>query len=174
MANAFLQMNARIASLEARLAGMVRHGPVEEVNTAEGWVRLNLGEGDHGPLLSPKIPYAQMAGGLKVHAPPTKGQNMTVIAPGGDPRQSVALPMTWSDQNAAPASGADPALTFGDVRIDLTAGGLRISVGGVSLDISGAGVAITGGQVTHDGLNIGSTHRHGGVQAGPATTDFPV
>lgn len=138
----------RIASVEKRLAGSARHGRVEEVNAAEGWVRLSYGEGDSGPFLSPKIPYAQMAGGLKVHTPPTKGQQMTYLAPFGDPRQAVAIPMTWSDDNKSPSDkGDENVVTFGDFRAELRGDELVIKVprlliecGGTTFELTGAGL----------------------------------
>ena len=51
-----LELYNRVSRLEQRLAGMVKHGRIAEVNPDEAWVRLNLGDGDAGPLLSPKIP----------------------------------------------------------------------------------------------------------------------
>lgn len=161
---AIIELNNRLAALERRVAGGMRHGTVAEVNTGGGWVRLDLGpDGDGGKLLSPKIPYAQMAGALKVHAPPSVGQQMTVMAPTGDMSQGVAVPMTWSDQNAAPASGSDNALTFGDVRVDLkeaeltvTIGGatltitpdqIRAALGGSSVTVSEAGVSVAGARI---------------------------
>lgn len=190
MANPLLSLLMDVADIKRRLAMMGRHGPVAEVNTSEGWVRLDLGEGDDGPLLSPKIPYAQMAGGLKVHAPPSVGQNMTLFAPTGDTRQAVALPMTWSDENPTPGSGPDPVLTYGEVKatiepgeIVIEIGGLtlsvsssafRVSVGGVEYSVSGAGVASTGGGVGHNGQDIGSTHRHPGIEPGGGITDEPI
>lgn len=35
-----------------------------------------------------------------------------------------------------------------------------ITVGGVTVDITPKGVAITGGMVTHNGVDIGDTHKH--------------
>lgn len=170
-----LELYQRLAALEHRFAGLMRHGTVEEVNTSEGWVRLNIGPGtEGGPLLGPKIPYAQMAGGLKVHAPPSVGQQMTLISPAGDIRQAIALPMTWSENNQSPGSEADPVLTFGDVRIDLSEGALSVSIGGVSLTISGGGLTINGGRVEHDGLNIGSDHKHRDVAIGGDFSGVPI
>lgn len=141
----FEWVTARIAAIEQRLAGIIQHGPVAEVNEAEGWVRLSRGEGDDGPLLGPKIPYAQMAGGLKVHAPPAVGQNMTVISPTGDPRQAVALPMTWSDKNPSPGDGPDPVLTYGDVRIDVQPGAILVKVPRLFIECEGTTFELTGG-----------------------------
>lgn len=184
MTNPFLEMAMRLAALEKRVAGMVRHGPVAEVNAAEGWVRLDFGKGDNGPLLSPKIPYAQTAGALKVHSPPSVGQNMTMLSPTGDPRQAVAMPMTWSGENASPGDSANPALTFGDVRIDLVSGGMTITIGGMTLSITGSGLSISGGDIETDqevrgaidviggGISLKS-HVHGGVEPGPAATGAP-
>lgn len=144
MPNPLLDMHARLSALEKRVAGMVRHAPVEEVNSGEGWARFNLGEGDNGPLLSDKVAYAQIAGGLKLHAPPTKGQQMTIFAPGGDMRQAVALPMTWSDQNKSPSDKADEnVLTFGAVKIVLKGDSVTVTVGGTSFEISSGGIRAT-------------------------------
>ena len=173
--NPLLDIFNRLAALERRVAGMIRHGTVAEVNAAEGWVRLDMGEGDSGKLISPKVPYGQFAGALKVHTPPSVGQTMTMVSPGGDPRQAVALPMTWSNQNASPSgSESENVVTFGDVRIELTEGGVRVEVGGFALLVSGAGLAMAGGQVGHNGQDIGSTHRHPGILPGPANTGTPI
>lgn len=174
MSNPFLEFNARIAALENRMTQMMRPAPVHEVNAAEHWVRLKLGDGENGPLLSPKIPYAQIAGGLKVHAPPTVGQNMMQFSPGGDTRQAIAVPMTWSDANASPSGSAEEnVLTFGSVRIELKGGGLKVTVGGVSVDITGDGVTFTGGQIDHDGHLIDRTHVHTEVTPGGALSGPP-
>ena len=175
MSNEFLELYSRVARLEPRLAGMVKHGRVAEVNPEEAWVRLDLGEGDEGKLLSPKIPYAQFAGGLKVHTPPTVGQQMTWLAPGGDSQQSFAVPLTWSEKNEAPSkSGDENVITYGEVRITLDASSVLIEVGGFGLRVSGAGLAMEGGGVGHDGQDIGATHRHPGIMPGGGITSTPI
>ena len=175
MSNELLELYTRGSRIEQRLAGMVKPGRVAEVNPDEAWVRLDLGEGDNGPLLSPKIPYAQFAGALKVHTPPTEGQQMTWLAPGGDSQQSFAVPLTWSDRNEAPSkSGDENVITYGDVRITLDASSVLIEVGGFALRVSAAGLAMEGGGVGHNGQDIGSTHKHPDVMPGPALTGTPV
>lgn len=62
----------------------------------------------------------------------------------------------------------------GSVKLSLAATKLTLKVGGVSLEVSSSGVAITGGTVTHNGKNIGDTHAHSGVTAGPSNTGVPV
>lgn len=144
--NPLLDILNRISALERRVAGMLRHGTVAEVNAAEGWVRLDLGEGDNGKLLSPKVPYGQFAGALKVHTPPSVGQTMTLVSPGGDTRQAVALPMTWSNQNASPSqSGEENVLTYGDATVELRGGEIVVSVPRLLIQCDGTTLELTGG-----------------------------
>ena len=57
-----VELAARIAELERRFSGMMRHGTVEELDTSKHRVRLKFGTDVEGkPFLSPWIPYAQMA-----------------------------------------------------------------------------------------------------------------
>lgn len=181
----------RSAEIERRLDGMVRQGKVTEVDPKAGTVRVRYGGTDDEPFLSPPIPYAQIAGGLKVHAPPTIGQQMTVLSGSGDFRQGMAVPMTWSDANKSPSDkGDENVLTFGNIRAELrsdelliTVGGFALSlkaegatftVGGVTHVIGGEGVATRGGRIEHDEKNIGADHIHGGVLPGGAMTDVPA
>jgi phage baseplate assembly protein gpV len=187
-----VELASRVAELERRFSGIMRHGTVEEVDPGKQIVRMNFGKDVDGkPFLSPWVPYAQIAGALKVHTPPSKGQQFTMLSPTGDWQQAVALPMTWSDQNKSPSSNGDEnVLTYGNVKatikddltqvdvggtvLEVTSDHVKITVGGVTVEITDGGVAITGGKVTHDGKNIGSTHIHGGVVPGGGLTDVPA
>lgn len=170
------EVAGRVAELERRVFGMMRHGTVAQVDAAKGMVRLKLGESTAGgDFLGPWVPYSQLAGAIKAHVPPSVGQQMTIMSPSGDLRQAVAVPLTWSDQNESPSSAGDEnVVSYGDVTLTLNADSLRIAVGGVSMVISAEGVSITGGRVEHDDKNIGSTHIHGGVVSGPTTTNVPA
>ncbi|MBY0400956.1 phage baseplate assembly protein V [Myxococcota bacterium] len=155
----------RVAELERRVYGMVRHGTVAEVDPAQGLVRLKLGPSTSGgDFLGPWVPYSQMAGAIKAHVPPSVGQQFTLIAPSGDLRQSVAVPMTWSDQNSAPSGAGDQnVLTYGNARLTLaddllevevggslvriTGDEIRLSTGGSSIVLSAAGVAVNGARI---------------------------
>ncbi len=191
MSDELLELYNRVAALERRAAGLVKHGRVSEVNAREGWVRLDIGAGDAGRLISPKIPYAQFAGALKAHTPPSVGQQMTWLAPGGDPRQSFALPLTWSEQNESPSQNQDEnVVTYGNVRMTLKDNLVRINVGGLqweltsehmTLDVGGvhwkfsaAGYAQAGGGMGHNGRDVGATHKHPDVMPGGARTGLPV
>jgi len=137
---------ARVAELERRVAGMVRHGTVEQVDPQKQRVRLRLGGTDDKPFIGPWVPYAQIAGALKVHTPPSVGQQMTLLSPTGDPRQAVALPMTWSNQNAAPSDkGDEHVLTFGSCRIELRGNEIIVKVPRLFVECDGSTFELTGG-----------------------------
>ena len=171
-----VELAARVAELERRFSGLMRPGTVAEVDPAKHIMRLNFGDSDDGqPFLSPWIPYTQVAGALKIHTPPSTGQQFTMLAPSGDWQQAVALPLTWSDQNKAPSDNGDEhVLTFGNVRITLKDNLTAVKVGDVTMTVTGDGVAITGGRVEHDEKNIGSTHRHEDVISGADLTGVPT
>lgn len=161
---------AAISSLERRVSGMMRQGKVDSVDPASGTVRVRLGDGTEAPYLSPAVPYAQVAGDLSIHSPPSVGQQMTLFSPGGDMRQALALPLGFSDAVASPGDQGDTHV---------------LTIGGVSISLDGSGVTITGdvtvigslaassGSFTHDGKNVGATHTHSGVDSGPANTGAP-
>ena len=187
-----VELASRVADLERRFSGVVRHGTVEEVDPGKQIVRLKFGEDKDGnPFLSPWVPYAQIAGALKVHTPPTKGQQMSTLSPTGDWMQAVALPMHWSDQNPSPSqAGNENVLTYGNVRatikddlcrvvvggctLEVTSAHVKITIGGVTHTIDGGGVTTEGGRIEHDGKNIGKDHRHRDVAPGGGLTGHPI
>ncbi|MEN6664682.1 MAG: hypothetical protein ABFD85_11890 [Phycisphaerae bacterium] len=53
-------------------------------------------------------------------------------------------------------------------------GGLTVEgAGGKASKVNG-GFAVEGGSLTHDGKNVGSNHKHGGVSRGGSNTDDPI
>ena len=162
-----VELAARIAELERRFSGMVRHGTIEEVDPAKQIMRLNFGKDVDGkPFLSPWIPYAQIAGALKVHTPPSKGQQFTALSPNGDWRQAVAMPMTWSNQNPSPSDkGNENVLTFGSVTIRITADKVLIEAPTITLkgDIN---LGDEGGELVH---RVGDADTDGDLAVGSAS-----
>lgn len=141
---ALAEVLARVAELERKVGGSARHGVVHEVNPSAGTVRLKLGEGPDGPFLSPPIPYAQTMGALKAHIPPSIGQNMSLLAPGGDWGQAVAIGLSSSDANPSPSGAGDQhVITFGSVTITITGSSATLSVGGSSIVMTGGGIVLS-------------------------------
>lgn len=58
----------------------------------------------------------------------------------------------------------------GSVSISLHAG--KVVIDAPTVEINGS-VAITGGSLTHNGINVGDSHVHGGVEAGSDNTGGP-
>lgn len=126
-----------LADIKRRLDNTVRHGPVAEVDAKKQRVRLKIGGTDQEPQLSPWIPYGQVAGAVKLHTPPSVGQQMTMFAPTGDFRQAMAMPFTWSDDNKSPGEKPDEhVLTFENVSITMKKDSLKFAVGDASLEIT--------------------------------------
>ena len=104
-----VELVSRVAELERRFAGVLRHGTVAEVDPERQRVRLDLGpaHGAEGRFLSPWVPYAQFSGALRVHTPPTVGQQLTAMSPSGDFQKAVALPLTHHSGNPSPSTAGD-------------------------------------------------------------------
>lgn len=164
-----------VGDMQRRLAGGQRAGVVHAVDAAKGVARLRLGGTDADPYLGPWIPYGQVAGALKVHSPPSVGQQMWQHAPGGEYRQGKLEPFTWSDQNASPStSPSDHVITLGGAKVEFRAGEIVVTIpkvklvcGGSTFELTDAGlqlhatdVAVTGDTLTHGGKNVGKDHKH--------------
>jgi len=124
-------------------------------------VRLDLGpaHGAGGRFLSPWVPYAQFSGALRVHTPPTVGQQLTAMSPSGDFQQAVALPLTHHSGNSSPSTAGDEnVVTYGNVRMTLADDLVRVDVGGTLFELSSAKVTLsTGGssiEMTDAGVKI--------------------
>lgn len=157
-----VEIAARVADLERRFAGSMRHGTVAEVDPERQRVRLDLGaaHGADGRFLSPWVPYAQFSGALKVHTPPTVGQQMTSMSPTGDFQQAVAIPLTHHDGNPSPSTAGDQnVVTYGNVTMTVADDLVEVQVGGALLKITSAEITIsTGGSsivLNGDGVTVG-------------------
>lgn len=127
----------RVGELERRVSNSIRHGPVTDVDAKKQLCRLRLNpETEQEAFKSGWVPYGQMAGAFKFHNPPTVGQNMTLLSPGGDASQSIAVPFTWSDKNPSPGDKEEEhVVTFGDLKISYKKDKLTLSVGSASITI---------------------------------------
>ena len=184
----FARLNYRIAELERRDRNRSRIGTVKEVDAHKGKARIELADG----FLTDWIPWQeQAAGAARTHFPLSIGQQVRVRSQNGDLTDAEIEASLPSDTNMRPSQKGDEyvLLEVGNTRIAVSDGGATASVtvgsstltitdGVVTLEsaeinLKGA-VKIEGASVTHNGKNIGDTHIHGGVMAGPATTGVPA
>jgi phage baseplate assembly protein V len=155
-----VELVARVADLERRVSGLVRHGTVAEVDPARQRVRLDFGpaHGAEGRFLSPWLPYAQFSGALRVHTPPTLGQQFTAVSPSGDPQQAVAVPLTHHAGNPSPSNAGDEnTITYGNVRmtladdlvhVDVGRAMLQMTDGLIELALGASAIRMTAGEIT--------------------------
>ena len=68
---------------------------------------------------------------------------------------------------------AHPTALVGKVRVIMREDRLELRVGTSLLEVTETGIEITSGTLTHNGVNIGDTHTHGGVDPGTASTTGP-
>lgn len=205
-----------LGELDRRLANILRHGTITEVDYANALAKVDLGD-----MITDWVPWhTPRAGQDQVWNTPDVGEQVTIFSQ-GDPSQGVIIGSLF--QTAHPANGnagKDRRITFKDgtvVEFDRdgsvlkitvnSAGNVDVIVGGTelklqngqatitspaivlngpttingSLQVNGGadGVtmsgpfALTGASMTHNGKNVGSTHTHIGVTAGPSTTGVP-
>jgi phage baseplate assembly protein V len=156
---------------ERRSASMVRVGRVVSVDPAKARARVSFG----GETESAELPFMAMrAGAARVWAPPTVGEQVWVLAESGETAQGVILGAAFQDGIPQP-SGAGEAVEvhLGESRLVVGPDSIVLAVSGVAVTISAAGLSVSGGAVDHNGTNIGDTHVHSGIEAGPDKTGAP-
>ncbi|MFT0892952.1 phage baseplate assembly protein V [Pseudochelatococcus sp. G4_1912] len=182
------RLNYRIAELERRDRNRSRIGTVKEVDPEKGKARIELASG----FVTGWIPWQeQAAGAARTHFPLSIGQQVRVSSQNGDLTDAEIQASLPSDTNTRPSQkgdeyvllevgasriavsdgGATTTITVGSSTITATDGAVTLEAAGITL--KGA-VTIEGASVTHNGKNIGDTHIHGGVMAGPANTGVPA
>lgn len=161
----------RLAEVERRNRNRKRTGTIAEVDYPRGLARVELSAQDGRTYLSPWMPWKEVAsGGIKSHIPPTIGEQVDIVSESGDLTDAVIDMSVPSSANPRPHDGPEAVITKGRSRITIADGAVEIVA---DVTIKGA-LAIEGPSVTHNGTNIGDTHKHRGVERGPALTDEPA
>lgn len=172
----FQRLLDRIGTLEStvqrqqvRINNMFREGTVKSVDEKTGTAIVDA----HGVESKPS-PWLTQAGDINEWTPLSEGQRVVLISPGGDMGRSFIMPGGYTDEVKAPHDAkAQKRVKIGNAVITHSGDGLFIEVGGASFQFTGAGFEQIGGEQKHDGLNVGSTHVHGGVIPGGADTIGP-
>lgn len=152
IAEAFGRLHDRIAFLEQRFERSNRPGVVTDVDPEKQRVRIRVGGTDEAPQKSPWVPYAQVAGARKIHSPPSVGQQMVMLSKDGDFEQGVALPYTWSNQNASPSTKGDEHVdTLGATTDKITASAREVTVGGATIKIVDGAIHLTADRIIFEG-----------------------
>lgn len=184
-----MENNAELLRL---IHNLIRLGTVDHLDPASARCRVKFGD-----IVTDWLPWiSQRSGGSKVWSPPTLGEQVVVLSPGGDHSCAVVLCGLFSAAFPAPSSSPDlffmnfpdgaeiqydhqkhylKAFVPGSAQI-AASGGVTIKADTVidgSLSVSGD-VEFDGGSVSHKGKNIGGDHQHSGVQSGSSATGAPI
>jgi len=163
VASRFRQVLKSVEDLNRRMSSMVVAGRVAEIDGDR--VRLELGEDGSGKkFLSPWVQVQEMAGATGSRFPVAVGDPMRLLSPGGEiGAASLAIRDGYTDDAPSPAAGDELALAHGGCAIRIVDGRIRLE----------GPLEIVGESLTHNGVNVGDDHRHGGVEPGGALTDTP-
>lgn len=160
---------------EYRMNNLFREGSVKEVDFSKGVAVVDA----HG-MDSKEIPWMEPAGDISEWTPPSVGQRVIMVSPGGNQGRAFIMPGGYTDDAPAPhnqgaqkrikigdamitISGSSVSIVVGGTTLTIGASGVTATVGGVTYAISGSGTAQTGGQQLHDGIDVGKTHTNGGL-----------
>lgn len=189
-----------LVELQRLIHNLLRLGTIAEVDHARARVRVKSGE----LLTAWLPWLESRAGTTRSWSPPTVGEQVMLFSPGGDPAAGVVLTGLFSNAHTAPANSADlwrwdmpdgALLEYNHVAHHLQAtlpgsatldaqGAVTVTAGGgatINADtvINGnvtinGDFAASGGAFTHEGVNVGATHKHGGVTGGNSKTGVPA
>ena len=97
-----------LADIARRLANVIRAGVVAEVDVDRVRVRVRYDRDAEGnPILSAWLPWiTQRAGAARTWWAPDVGEQVVILAPGGELNQGFVLPAL--NQDARPAPESDP------------------------------------------------------------------
>ncbi|MDZ7320761.1 Gp138 family membrane-puncturing spike protein [Kosakonia sacchari] len=139
----------------------ISHVPVQFAGSANWSVFHELPEGTEGYIhfSQRSVDYWLNQGGpVKPFDARMFDANDAFFAPGYRSRATSI--------SGLPTEGIGMSNASGTVRLHLSDGGINLKVGSQTLSLSSDGL-------THNGKNIGSTHKHGGVEKGGSKTGDP-
>ncbi len=170
--NRIVELERKFAEADRRARNRKRTGTISEVGSGEnaGKYRVKISETDGNPYLTPWMKTRTVgAGVVKIDVVRKVGEQVDVISESGDLTDAVIDMSTYSDANARENGGNTPLHIKVDGDGAIICGTLSITA---DVTITGA-LSIVGASVTHNGVNIGDSHVHGGITVGAADTEPP-
>ena len=189
-----LEAGFDVAELARRLANVVRVGTVAAVDHTAWRLRARYDTDDAGrAILTAWIPWVvARAGTDRTWWAPEVDEQVVLLCPSGELTQAIALPALYRTHTPPRPHGwppGDPTLRPRDPDHQVTEHGdgalftydraqhrytVRLPAAGrVEFAVGGHTLVLDASGLTHEGVNVGSTHTHGGVDAGPARTAGP-
>ena len=157
-----LELERRVAELERRLASVIRFGTIAEVDAGRPRARVSWAAESGTPALTGWLPWlATAAGQDRDWRPPSVGEQVALLAPGGELSAAWILPGAYRDDFPAPeAAAAKRATLYRDgalVEYDSEEHALKAVLpdGGTASVAAPGGLAIEGDTETDGNLSIG-------------------
>ena len=140
-----------LAEMDRRFANMIRLGKVQEIDHKKAKVRIAI-----GGLCTDFLPWiTSHAGKTRNWSPPSIGEQVMVLSPGGDLGLGVVLPSIYQNKFPAPNDKEHvTAMTFADgatVEYDSETKALNVKVGQSSLKCTEDAITIKSPLVTING-----------------------
>ena len=155
----------QIGEMQRRDRNRKRTGKVTEVDFDEGLARVEFRKEDGEPYLSPWLPWKEIAaGGIKSHIPPTVGEQVDVVSENGDLTDAQIDMSTPSNENPRPHNGPEAVVEKG---------GTRLVIADDKVTLTTDHFEINGSSITHNGREIGHTHKHTKTQPGGGLSGVP-
>lgn len=186
----------RMTDAERRISQNAMLGTIEKVDYENGRYRVRCGD-----LLTDWLPMRQTrAGKVRSWEPLHEREQVLIVSPSGDLAQGVIVASLASEEHPLVSNDPDVTTTvFGDgltiehnerqktfkisgpvgATIETTIGSAFVRLSETSIELSAdtirlnGNVQISGDDLSHNNLNVGSTHVHGGVERGGANTMGP-
>lgn len=130
---------------DRRLQGIVRIGKVTAVDASAAKARVSLG----GASETDWLPWtAERAATISVWAPVAVGEQVVVLAPGGETNQGIIVGSLFSNSNPAPSSdGAEHLLKLGGSSISVKGDRILITSNGSTIELDAAGIRLNGARI---------------------------
>lgn len=158
-----------------------KRGRVVDRDPAKHRIRVQF-EDEDGMVSAWIDVLGRSAGGVQSFMMPSMGDEVwCALDPKGE--DGCLIGSKYNDQNAPPfGSNEDVGMVWpgGSFHLDVGSGAVTIKTNGpVDITTSGdatikaANIKLESATLTHNGVNIGDTHKHAGVAPGGAKTDVP-
>ncbi|MGU9981459.1 phage baseplate assembly protein V [Phreatobacter sp. HK31-P] len=170
--NPFVDILHRMEEMDRRLHGMIRIGKISEVNPQRAQARFS----DASVRSTDWLDWQEPGNGHnRTWTAPRVGQEAVMFSPSGEPGQGLLMPGSYNKQNKAPSSNPNEVVlaSVGNARVSLLNGTLTVKSGGTTFEFGANGFKQTGGQMAHDGQNVGKTHTHKNVEPGGGNSGEP-
>lgn len=158
-----------------------KRGRVVDRDPAKHRIRVQF-EDEDGMVSAWIDVLGRSAGGVQSFMMPSMGDEVwCALDPKGE--DGCLIGSKYNDQNAPPfGSNEDVGMVWpgGSFHLDVGSGAVTVTTNGpVDITTSGdatikaANIKLESATLTHNGVNIGDTHKHAGVAPGGAKTDVP-